>query len=519
MARGKKTGSRRTFRLNNMTGLMNTMSEDNNYLTFDPNANLGAGLTQIPFEFKNVENWSPINRGGLSKAFGYSQFYSTGNSSKITGLYRFSKSDSTSFFLYGQTTKVYKLVSGTATDIGATFSSGAYLHFETALDKCIICDGVNAPVTYDGTTTGSLTNAPSVLRATLFYQNRLFGFGNTGNNSSYVYYSDASSLNNMANNFISCDTNDGQKITAIAKFFIPGQLEPVIIVGKEASIGIIVGDGSTANPYTFVKISLDVGIPGFRQIVQYQQDAAFLTPRGISSYLTAIKNINIQQQLLSSKITNQFTSLPTTYLPDALSWFDWKNRRISFAVATSTNTVPDTVWHYDIELNGWYKQTGFYVTAAFVDRDGYVYTGDSAGKINKHDPAVFAYNSGAISATLQTPYLDFFEPMYYKRIVDAKIVIRGNGSYNLGVSTALNFGAASGSSHTVPISAGAYTWGGGVWTSDSSVYQWGGAPLTRKKFYPSGIFENISFTFSQSQANKPVDLLEVVLDVEYLDLI
>jgi hypothetical protein len=519
MAKGRMTGRRRTFRLNNMTGLLNTMSEENNYLTFDPNANLGAALTQIPFEFKMVENWMPTNRGGLSKTFGYSQFFNTGTASKVTGLYRFRRSDGSNFFMYGQGTKAYKLVAGVPTDIGATFGNGAWLHFETAMDKLIICDGVNAPVTWDASSTGSLTNGPSVLRATVFYQNRLFGFGNTGVNGSYVYYSDSGTLDNMANNFVSCSPNDGQKITSLALFFIPGQIAPVLIVGKEKSIGIIVGDGSGGNPYTFVKIGLDVGIPGFRQITQFQQDAAFLTPLGMSSYQTAIKNVNIQQQLLSGKITNQFTSLSPTYLPDAISWFDWKNRRVSCAVASGASNVSDTLWHYDIELKGWYKQSGFNVTASFVDEDGYVYTGDNIGRINKHDPATSAYSTSAINATLQTPYLDFFEPMYYKRIVEAKIVVRGNGSYNLGLSCSLNFGASYGSSHSIPISSGLYTWGGGVWTEDPGVYQWGGSPLTRRKFFPSGMFENISFIISQPGAFQPVDLLEIVLEVEYLNLI
>jgi hypothetical protein len=57
----------RTFRINNMTGLMNTMAEENSYLGIDPNANMGYGATTIPFEFKNIENWMPLNRGGLSK--------------------------------------------------------------------------------------------------------------------------------------------------------------------------------------------------------------------------------------------------------------------------------------------------------------------------------------------------------------------------------------------------------------------------------------------------------------------
>jgi hypothetical protein len=206
----KAKSSTRTFRLNNMTGLLNTESEENNYLTFDPNANYGAGLTQIPFEFRAMENWMPINRGGLSVTFGYDQFFDTTVASSITGLTRFNKSDGTSLFIFSQGTKVYKLVSGVKTDIGATVSNGAYLDFTTAKDKLIITDGVGASSTYDGTTVAALVNAPTRLRQTIFAQNRLWGFGEVAPDESLLYYSDADTLDNMASNFVNCNCNDGQ---------------------------------------------------------------------------------------------------------------------------------------------------------------------------------------------------------------------------------------------------------------------------------------------------------------------
>ena len=533
MVAGKLNGTRRKFRLNNMTGLMNTMSEANAYLTFDPNASMGEGFTQIPFEFQLVENWQPINRGGVSTATGFTLFQNTGSATNITGLYRYLKSDGTNLFMYSQGTKVYKLVSGTATDIGATLASGNYTHFATAQDKLVICDGSTVPQKWDGTTLSNLTGGTSDTTAvtgfkqTVYYQNRLFGFSAT-HDTSLLYYSKAGDITagyagatSPDGGFISCDVNDGQKITCIGLFFVPGQLQPLIVVGKERSIGIVTGSGSSSDPYTFSKISFDLGIPGFRQFVQFNQDAAFLTPRGVSSYQTAIKNINIQQQLLSGKITNQFTALSATTLPTALGWFDWKNRRVSYAVCTGTSTVPNTIWHYDIELGGFYKQSGFNVTAAFVDTDGTLYTGDDQGKIYQAGAAYRVYNGNAISSTLIAPPLDFFEPDYYKRIVHADITIRGGGSmgYSLGIGTMRDYGTKGGSSHSIPISAGSFTWGGGVWTNNPSVYEWGAAPLTITKFFPSNIFRNMTFTWTQTGANQAIDFLEMNIEVEYLDLV
>ncbi|MBY0403801.1 MAG: hypothetical protein K2X66_07865 [Cyanobacteria bacterium] len=506
------------FRVVNMLGGMNTAAEENNLLTLDPQARLGVGFSNIQTEFRLIRNWIPLNRGGLSKTFGFSLFKDVGVNTPITGICRFIKADGTNLFLVSYNTKVYKLVAGVLTDIGCTVANGAYLHFETAYDKMIVCDGVNAPQKFDGVNVSLLGGSPPAqARQALFYTNRLFMFGST-NNPALLYYSDAGSIETgYSSNFINCDVNDGQKITCIGKFFIPGQLRPVIIVGKERSVGIVTGSGTSSDPFYFQKITPDTGMSGFRHLVQYGQDAAFLTQKGVNSYLTTLNNLNLQQQLLSSKIYDQFTGLNPSTLFNALCWNDWKRRRISFAVVTGSGTYPDRVWHLDTESLSWYYQDGFRVTAAFVDTDGSLYTGDDAGKIVKHDPNVKNYNGGLINASLSTGYFDFFDPNRFKKINWASVTCRTNGSYGLGISTKRNFGQLNGSNHNINFNQSAYIWGSGQWSNDSSVYQWGGSPILRKLFYPKGIFKNIQFTFNQTGVNQPVDLFELNMEVEFLD--
>ena len=521
---GNSPGTRRRlFRLNNMTGLMNTLSEENAYITFDPNANLGAGLSQLGFEFKQVENWQPISRGGLSKTTGFTLYKDVGLNTPIRAIGRYQKSDGTNHFIVAYGGNVYRLNSnGTLNSLGISVADN-YLSLLTALDQLIVCDGVNQPKTWNGNSSGNLTSGADAITATGFKQaiydkNRVFAFSAT-HDPSLLYYSNPGMVNSgYATNFINCDTNDGQKITCIGRFFIPGDINPVILVGKERSIGIVIGDGTTQNPFTFIKVSHDFGIPGFRQSIQFEQDIAFLTPRGISSYKTALANINLDQQLLSGKVYNDFANLSSAALPDAFCWYDWKNRRISFAVATLNNIYPDTIWHYDIFSQGMYKQTGFNVTCAFVDNDGSLYTGDPTGKIMRHSSTFNSYNGAPIQAILQTPHLDFTEPIYQKRIVMAEVTFRGNGAYPLGISTQLDFGLITNPANVIQSAAGLYTWNGGVWGNALSVYQWGGSPIVRQKFYPQGVFKNISFTFSQSGADQPIQLLDLFFDVEYLNM-
>lgn len=502
-----------------MTGGMNTLAEDSAYNTFDPNASYGAGVTQIDFEFKNLENWDVIYRGGLSKDYGYSEYFSTGVSSNITGLFRYQNSNGDNLFIYSQGTNVYKLVAGVATSIHSTLSSGAFTDFETAGDNLIICDGVASPYKWSGTgATAVIGGSPPIgVRQTLYTQNRLWMFSLTNDNS-LVYYSDVENIDaGYATQFVPCNKNDGQKITGISRLFIPGSLEPLIFVSKERSCGIISGTGATDNPYTYKEIKSDLGVFGWRHIVSYQQDIAFLTNAGVSTYRTALQNTNLQENFISKNIRDQFTSLNQSTLPNAWSLYDWKQDRIYFAVATSSNTYPDTIYSYNLKTNSWRKKTGFTSTCAFIDTDGTVYHGDAAGKINKWDPLVNNYNGSAINATLQTPFIDFYDADSFKRIVHSKMTVRGKGNYNLSIGCSLDYGKRTGSTHALNLTAGSYVWGGGVWTNNPSTYQWGASPLLKKTFFPRDIFQNISFTINQTGANQPVDIIDWVIEVEYLN--
>jgi len=510
---------RKKFRLNNLTGGMNTTSEEHSYNTIDPNALYGAGMTEIQFEFVNQDNWEVINRGGISKDYGFSLHYYTGTNSPITGLHRYKKSDGTSLFMYAQGTKVYKLVGGVATDIGATFTNNAYIDFENANDYLILCDGASAspPRKWDGTTVSALGGSPqNAIRQTLYAQNRLFMFPGSGE-TSYLYYSDAGNIEaGYGANFINCNRHNGQKLTSIHKLFIPGELRPLVFTSKEGSIGIIDGTGAAADPFVFKEVASDLGVPGFRQAVYFEQDIAFLTPKGVSTYQTAQRNVNFKEKFISDKVRDQFSALSGTTLPAALSFYDWKNDRIGFAVATGANTYPDTIWFYNIRTGGWRKKTGFKTTTAFVDDDGSVYLGSDTGHIYKLDPNVHNYNGSAIMATVQTPSLEFFEPDMFKRIVYSEITVRANGSYSLTLNSSLDDGTRTAAAIALALTAGPYLWGGGVWTSDPAVYQWGDSQLKRYKFYPTGIFKNRSFTLINNDANAPVDIVDWVIEVEYL---
>lgn len=497
------------FRLNNLGGGINSVAEVNALASFDYRG------TGIQAEAADIENFAPLYRGGWSKATGFTEYYDTASASKITGLYRYIKSDGTSLFMYSQGTKVYKLVSGTPTDIGATVGSGAYIHFETASDNLIICDGVSDPVYYDGSSVSAIGGSPPTdARMSLWYQNRLWIFPS---NSSYVYYSSPSDINSgYASNFVQCDLNDGQTIVGILKYFIPGSLEPIIVVQKTGSVGVIFGDGSTANPYTFVKVNQDIGGASFRTAVQFGQDVAYLTPRGVTSYKTDNSLNNLIYNYLSEKVRDKFQELSASALNTSIAWYDWKKTRISFAVPEASKTTPNVIWHFDTRLGCWYKERwnlGQDCTASFIDTDGTWYHGDSNGKIYSHGTEG-NFDGQAISAYYTTGFMDFGDPVLYKHLYQAGIMLRGNGAYGVGVSCKLNYGAVNGTAHTLLTAGGDAVWGSMTWGS----FTWGAPPIKFRKFFPGGDFQNVQLTISQAGIDEPVDIFELEFFTQFTGL-
>ena len=94
------------------------------------------------------------------------------------------------------------------------------------------------------------------------------------------------------------------------------------------------------------------------------------------------------------------------------------------------------------------------------------------------------------------------------------MMIRGNGTYNVGVSTKLNYGISTGTSHNIQTASGAYTWGSFTWGS----FTWGAAPIRFPKFFPGGDFQNIQLIITQSGLDESLDIFELEFITEITGL-
>ena len=513
----------KTFRLNNMSGGINTTAAATALASFDFNGN------GVQAEAQNIENFTPLNYQGQRSTKGFILLATGAASVPITGIYRYLKANGANYLMATQGTTLSTVAGGTLTPTGlTTLANGAYTHFTTALDKAYICDSASIPGVFDGvtasplTTTGANAAADSAIItgsiASIYFQNRLFFFGVASDPSRVFYSVPNDPTQGYSSNFIQCDVNDGEKITALDRFFIPGTLQQVLIVGKERSVGIITGDGSAGNPYTYQRINREAGIAGFRQITQFGQDFAYLTQKGVSTYVSDSRYVNLTYNWISEKVRDPFLKLNPATLKNAISWYDWKNTRISFAVPEAASATNNVIWHYDTRLKCWYKERWFDMqdcTCAFVDYSGTLLHGDSSGKLYSHDPESYSFAGQPISYTYTSAFLDFGAPNLRKRIVAARATLQTAGSYGVSCSTVMDWGARQGKTNTLMVAGSVQNWGNGTLWALTAPPVWGASPVRTCKFYPSGFFRSIQFNLTGLGTNNPLDMFELEFDVEF----
>src|SRR5689334_22687179 len=102
---------------------------------------LGLNVSQAPEQINDHQSPDLLNvvvskTGNLDKRTGYKRAFTTElGSGRITGMYLFRMIDDTKIFLFGWSTKLYKLVDGAPVLISNTFS-GNELSFFVMGNKC-----------------------------------------------------------------------------------------------------------------------------------------------------------------------------------------------------------------------------------------------------------------------------------------------------------------------------------------------------------------------------------------------
>lgn len=513
----------KVFRTALLTGGINSTSSPDNASVFPVQGQPFKGT-----EFRDCENFYPLDRGGLKKVPGFSPYITTGVSSPITAITRFQKTDGTNQFIYAQGTHVYKYAGGVSTSI-ATVSSGATVRFCVGNDLLVICDGVNQMQYWDGTTLTANANAslPTAAVVPVFYQNRFWFTTNTAPNQNNVYYSSPNDITKGygdatgGGGFVQCDYNDGDTVVGIVASFLSNSLNPVLAVAKNRKFGIItdvVVSGATGatSVYGFSAIDTVIGVCSPSAMCRVGQDIHYFNKLGLTAAKTQVNYNQLFAEYLSVNVSNQFNTTDISTLSNAILFYDWARYRVCVAINEVGFSYPNVLWCYDLRLQCWYKERwggSNNITSAFIDTDGTFYHGDSAGIIHVHGATYSSFNGAAISSYFTLPYIDFGDPSAWKQIQNAACSLSGGSTTPVTVSYEIDFGATTGLNNSLAPSSSGYVWGGGVWTSNPNVYQWGAQRTANRRYWPKAYFRNISPRFSHSDTSNDLEIFNLSFDV------
>lgn len=293
-------------------------------------------------------------------------------------------------------------------------SAGRQTSIQIAQGLAVISDGVDTVQAYDQTTVATLSICMPIFAACKYHLRRLFYYGVSGSvtASSSVGYTAAGNVADAtgsdAGAFI-FDEDDGDKVVGLSEPW-----RERLLVFKGPTRGSVHQIGGTS-PVTFTK-----GVV-FRQaapcvanaaIVTTSNDIFWMSRYGLHSLQATQKYGDTEEAYISFPVQNQFNTLNTARLNQAVGFYNPVRNIIGWAAPSGTSMQNDTVFVYHYLLNFWsiWTFTNFNPASfmlALDPSDGKqrprLYVGDYAGFMHAADQGTKTDGAAAYTDTTTTP--------------------------------------------------------------------------------------------------------------------
>lgn len=284
-------------------------------------------------------------------------------------------------------TKLYTYESNTLTIIFSGLNSEAFLNFNVFDNKCIICNGVNTPIEFDGNIAQSITftddASPIWNNAKPKYSftkgGRIYYLGNTLSNKQNLVLTPRPGTHNNFNNTES----------TVDAFYVQGNgiitggmafsKDLAVIYMTDSCIGL---QGSqpfsdiASDPHRLTPISMEIGCLSPRSIIQAGNNQYFLSKRGLENLQAVQEYGDVKIIDLYDRIKNTVSEFLKSYSynNDNYSVYDHLNGKIYTHFIKSDNTILRI--GYDINTGDLEKANfnTFFTNAAIFDH--YIYYGD-----------------------------------------------------------------------------------------------------------------------------------------------
>ncbi|MBY0451221.1 MAG: hypothetical protein K2X01_11415 [Cyanobacteria bacterium] len=466
----------------------------------------------LPNEALDLMNVELTKNGGVLKSNGYIRINTApiSGSPKITGMFYYVKANGAKYTLVTAGTGLYLLGNdGSLTQVYSSLANGIPCFFATFNDVCIIVNGVNHPLVYDGTTVTNLPNwttiettgYPSLVEV---WKNRLWLSGNPekpyrlywsepGNHGGWTTAGGAGSVD--------VNRNDGQKITGIKTYF------DSLAIYKERSIHQLIGDAPPGtggpNEFRLRPISTDIGCVAPKTIINVGNDQYFLAEDQVASLKTTNAFGDVNTQNISYKIQPILTRINRSFVKDAFILHQRSKDQIWLFYPDGVSDRNNKVVIYDYGLGAWTQRNGLTASDGVVI-DSKPYTGTYDGNIHQQD---FGgnYNGSPIVAFYKTPWYGFGDYARTKRIRSVDMTVLQYGNWNLQVQTAFDYQSYSSSFNVNLAPTGqSALWGIALWNQAS----WSNVTARQsRKVSDIGMGKVFQVHISNSGANQPFHVL------------
>ena len=143
-------------------------------------------LTAMPVKYSLLmKNCYISERGTICRVPGYIKINSASVGVNLTSGYNYIKNDGTSMLLFAGGGKIFKYQSGELVEIKNDMDTSAKVYFSNFANNCIISNGVDRPLRYDGTSFTELTDYDVTCYKSHVHKGRLWFIDNANRTIAY----------------------------------------------------------------------------------------------------------------------------------------------------------------------------------------------------------------------------------------------------------------------------------------------------------------------------------------------
>ena len=405
-----------------------------NYVTFSGSSAVG-GITPNSVEMKIV---TVADANTYTVSFTSAATSSaTGGGSSITAKY------SQYYTIWKYTTSGWTRVHSFRSSIELSKIRHSFNSF-TGTESVVICDGVNTPSKFNGTTFSEHTTgdnaSPLGAKFSTDFRNHQFygGFPSSNIGPNKLLFSEPNEDNRFRTASGSNTINVGFDITGIAKF-----RDALYVFGKDKIKKIT---GSSSSDFAASEVTNNIGCIATDSIIEIGGDVLFLASDGIRPIQGTARIGDVELETISKPVQQLLQSLPDTHDLDDMSSVVIRNKsQFRYFFPKTTTSAADTAgiigglrfadrrvgWEFG-ELLG---IRAFVATSGLINNVEVVLHGDGSGEVFKQESGN-TFNTADVTSVYATPFLYFDSTERRKVFQHIALFTRPEGSstINLGIA-------------------------------------------------------------------------------------